>query len=82
MALHIHIHRRPTTDAAWEESKHPRADNGKFGSGGGPGTKAQRLKVLQGQYDKMTTKVPLRDKVKLAAEIKALQAEIEAEAKK
>lgn len=34
MALHIHIH-KPTRDAGWDESKHPRKDDGKFGSGGG-----------------------------------------------
>lgn len=36
--IHIHIHSAKTTDA-WEESKHPRADNGQFGKGGG-GAKA------------------------------------------
>lgn len=42
----LHVHRpRPTRDdgARWEESKHPRADDGKFGSGAGtavaPGVK-------------------------------------------
>lgn len=37
MAKHIHIHiHKPTKDAgAWEESKHKRAENGQFGSGGG-----------------------------------------------
>lgn len=41
MAKHIHIHiHKPTKDAgAWEESKHKRAANGQFGSGGGGGTK-------------------------------------------
>lgn len=29
MALHIHIHSRDT----WEESKHPRDSDGKFGTG-------------------------------------------------
>lgn len=32
--IHIHIHRAPAKDA-WEESKHKRATNGQFGSGGG-----------------------------------------------
>lgn len=32
--IHIHIHRAPAKDA-WEESKHKRAANGQFGSGGG-----------------------------------------------
>lgn len=36
--IHIHIHSAKTADA-WEESKHPRAANGQFGSGGG-GAKA------------------------------------------
>lgn len=31
----VHIHLHPTRDAGWEESKHPRADDGKFGHGGG-----------------------------------------------
>lgn len=36
MAKHIHVHiHRPTTDAGWNESDHPRKDDGKFGSGGG-----------------------------------------------
>jgi len=33
--IHIHIHRAKTSDAGWDESKHKRADNGQFGSGGG-----------------------------------------------
>jgi predicted ABC-type ATPase len=34
--LHVHRPRRTRDDAArWEEGKHPRADNGQFGSGGG-----------------------------------------------
>lgn len=32
--VHVHVHNHRTRDA-WEESKHPRADDGKFGSGGG-----------------------------------------------
>ncbi len=33
--VHIHIHRGSTADAGFEESKHPRADNGQFGKGSG-----------------------------------------------
>ncbi|UNA00761.1 putative portal protein [Edwardsiella phage vB_EpM_ZHS] len=33
--IHIHLHRHATQDTNWEESKHPRASNGKFGKGGG-----------------------------------------------
>lgn len=33
--IHIHIHRAKTSDAGFEESKHKRAANGQFGSGGG-----------------------------------------------
>lgn len=45
MAKHIHISLGPkvraiTTDSPdWDESKHPRADNGQFGKGSGGGTK-------------------------------------------
>lgn len=52
MAKQIHIYLPPgarvtrTADAGWDESKHKRADDGKFGSGGGtkadPGKEAQR----------------------------------------
>lgn len=36
--IHIHVHQ--TRDAGeWEESKHPRAENGQFGKGSGNGTK-------------------------------------------
>lgn len=43
--IHIHIHSAKTTDA-WEESKHPRADNGQFGKGGG-GAKASAKPAAQ-----------------------------------
>lgn len=33
--IHIHIHRAKTSDADWDESKHKRAGDGQFGSGGG-----------------------------------------------
>lgn len=33
--VHVHLHDVPTRDS-WEESKHPRKDDGKFGSGSGP----------------------------------------------
>lgn len=36
--IHIHIHRAPAKDS-WEESKHKRASNGQFGSGGGAAAK-------------------------------------------
>lgn len=42
MARHVHIHLAPTRDA-WEEGKHPRKDDGKFGSGGGKGTAPQEM---------------------------------------
>ncbi len=32
--IHVHMHDAPTRDS-WEESKHPRKDDGKFGSGSG-----------------------------------------------
>lgn len=38
--IHIHIHRAKTGDN-WEESKHKRASNGQFGSGGGGGATAK-----------------------------------------
>jgi len=31
---------KATMDAAWNESDHPRAENGEFGSGGGSGSKS------------------------------------------
>jgi len=44
--IHIHIHRKPTKDAVWEESKHPRKDDGKFGSGGGKSpSRAEAMKT-------------------------------------
>lgn len=36
-SVHVHIH---TEDASWEESKHPRKDDGKFGTGSGDKKKA------------------------------------------
>lgn len=35
--IHIHLHRQPVTrdSGNWEESKHPRAENGQFGKGSG-----------------------------------------------
>lgn len=78
MARHIHIHLDPvrTVDSGnWDESKHPRASNGQFGTGGGQvnsGNKA-RLKILEGQYARLDKNAPLRVKAKLAAEIKALK---------
>lgn len=39
--VHVHLHPRATRDAGWQEGKHPRADDGKFGSGSGkPAPKA------------------------------------------
>lgn len=39
--IHIHVHQ--TRDAGeWEESKHPRAENGQFGKGSGGGTPAKK----------------------------------------
>lgn len=38
--IHIHIHRTKAKDA-WNESDHPRASNGQFGSGGGGAKKAK-----------------------------------------
>ena len=35
--VHVHIH---ATRDSWEENKHPRANNGQFGSGSGGGNKA------------------------------------------
>lgn len=35
--VHVHVHNHATRDG-WEEGKHPRADDGKFGSGGGSGS--------------------------------------------
>ncbi|MNL18517.1 hypothetical protein D3C87_1396640 [compost metagenome] len=32
--VHIHVHNHATRDAGFDESKHPRAEDGKFGSGG------------------------------------------------
>lgn len=40
MAKHIHIHLPKTQDSGWEENKHPRKDDGKFGSGSGGGKKS------------------------------------------
>lgn len=42
--IHIHIHRAATRDR-WEETKHPRADDGKFGSGTGSAKTAPKAKV-------------------------------------
>lgn len=33
--IHIHLNSAPTKDAGWQENKHPRRDDGKFGSGAG-----------------------------------------------
>lgn len=39
MAKHIHIYLPARTrDATWEEGKHPRKEDGKFGTGGGEGS--------------------------------------------
>lgn len=41
--IHIHVHHKPTRDAGeWEESKHPRAENGQFGKGSGGGAAAKK----------------------------------------
>lgn len=41
--IHIHLHSTPTRDAGnWEESKHPRAENGQFGKGSGGGAAAKK----------------------------------------
>jgi hypothetical protein len=32
--IHVHIHHSAATSDNWQESKHPRAPDGKFGSGG------------------------------------------------
>ena len=39
MAQHIHIY---LNDNAWEESKHPRKDDGKFGSGSAPDPRREK----------------------------------------
>jgi hypothetical protein len=45
--------------AAWDEEKHPRADDGKFGSGSGSGSKAgeSRGERAQAHFDVVATKV-------------------------
>lgn len=45
MARHIHIHVSTKDAGNWEESKHPRADNGQFGKGSGGGAKPAAKKA-------------------------------------
>lgn len=50
-ALHIYIH---VHDSSWEESKHPRAANGQFGTGGPASTSSTKLRGDElGQYSTM-----------------------------
>lgn len=52
MARHVHIHLggTPTRDAEWEEGKHPRADNGKFGHGAGGAKPPEKGKAPAAQH--------------------------------
>lgn len=81
MARHVHVY-LPTRDS-WEEGKHPR-DGGKFaskpGAGAAPekdggGDKAARIKLLETRLNHLSDGAPLREKVKIAAELKTLRGE-------
>ena len=58
--IHIYVHRAPVRDAGFEESKHPRASNGEFTSGGGGGRSSKASEVSrkidehQSQHAKIT----------------------------
>lgn len=74
MTKHIHIHLNgaarivggKTGDSDWDESKHKRADNGQFGSGGGQAEKhAEGQEQVRAQAESHEKAMPKGSKVRL-----------------
>lgn len=55
---------RPTNDTDWDESEHPRAEDGKFGSGPGGGGGASKERVAKAKATKAANTAARESKIK------------------